>query len=145
MSRWGDAEDAMSDDLTDEFGEAIRHQPMRKPDVNGRAEIDPTRPLQIYKAGSTTLSLEGIFEAMAKEVQIDKGHSQSRAVPATRISSRSPRVSVDRRDFVSEPIAGDLIAIVERGTVFEITDIEPDGHGRVWLCLVQRGRQESGQ
>lgn len=142
MSSWKDAENLMSDDCTEEFGEPIRHFPMRKIDVNGRPETDPDRPVQIYRAGSTTRALEGIFEAMAHESNINKGHTETTVVPATRVSSRAPCLSIERRDLVSDVIAGDLIAVLERGTLYEVTDVQPDGQGRALLKLTQRGRHE---
>lgn len=142
MSTWKAAENIMSDDLTAEFGEPIRHFPMRKLDVNARSQTDTTRPVQIFKAGRSSKPLEGIFESLAYEAKIYKGHRENTVVPATRVSSRKPCLSIERRDFVSEIIAGDLIALVERGSVYEVTDIEPDGQGRAILRLMERGRHK---
>ena len=134
----------MSDDLTDEFGERIRHFPMCKPDVNSRPQTDPSRPVQTCSVRNGG-PLMGIFEDWHDELDITKGHSATRAVPATRISSRHNCLSIDKRDLQSDVKTDDLFAICERGTVYIVTDVQPDGHGRVKLRLAQRGRPEIGK
>ncbi len=143
MSRWSEAEDILSDDMTDEFGDVqIRHIPMRRPDVNSRSEADPSRPVQSTNASFPSRPLIGIFDNTSSEIFLGKGHSESRAVPATKVSSSAPRLSIERRDFVSDVLAADLIAFLDRGTLYEVTDVQADGQGRVNLFLAQRGRKD---
>lgn len=146
MSRWREAEDQLSDDVTDEFADVhVRHLPMRKLDVNGRPDTDPDRPVQDTNARFPSRPLEGIFDNSASEIFLGKGHSESRAVPATKVSSAAPRLSMERRDLGSDVLAGDLMAFLDRGTLYEVTDVQPDGQGRMMICLTQRGRRDPSQ
>lgn len=134
---WRAHENVMSDGLTEEFGEPIRHQPMlRAP--NERAIVDPSRPVQSQVAPGKPL--KGMFEQPYKDSFISKGEDSTRAPPAAHSSSRNPTLSIEMRDLTSEVQAGDWFALLDRLEVYEVLDPKPDGTGRVVLQLVQIGR-----
>lgn len=127
---WRALENEMSDGLSAEFAEPIRHQPMLCA-PNERPQVDPSRAVQTTK---------GVFEEPWKDSFISKGEDSTRAPPAAHHSTRCARLMLELRDLTSAVRQGDWFALLERGDVYEVTDLQADGHGRIVLELVLRGR-----
>lgn len=137
---WKDLVQEMDGVCTAEYAEPVRHVPMFKPDVNGRAQVDPSRPEQVVSARQAGHPLTAIFEWQAHEVDLSMGHAQSRMPAAERISSRRPCLYIDVRDFLSPVRVDDRFAVLERGLVLEVVDQMPDGQGRIELRCNRIGR-----
>ena len=127
---WSQAFADMDAELLDEYGERVRHVPTKRA-VNARVEADPAK---------AAYELTGIFEWQQLRLEILKGETGTKALPAAFHSSRNPVLGVRREALQYEVQEGDIFELVDRGLAFEVIDPQPDGTGWVFIQLNQRGR-----
>lgn len=132
---WGDLENEMSDVLSGEFAEAVRHVPMARSGVNARPAADADR---------AAYETKGIFDWGYLKIELNKGHDKARAAPMAHHATRNPTLSIDVRDFTQDVRRGDRFVLIDRAgdLTFEVSSVEPDGQGRIILQLNQCGRAD---
>lgn len=107
------------------FGEQFVHRPMRQR-TNKTPVVDETRPVTCF-VGQMRQPYHG--EHM--------GRSRKQARPD--VSSSQPSILCLLCDFSDPPRQDDVIERVNPQAAFDVSDVRPDGHGRVRLTLLERG------
>jgi len=139
-STWRDLWREAQPVISAEMGEEFRHFPMVAV-PNERAAADPDRAIQETSARDGG-PLRGVFSALRLDVFASKGIDSTRAVPASHTSSVNPMLSVDPLDLTFDIRIDDRIAMLDRGELYRVADVKPDGQGRVCLELNQIGRHD---
>jgi hypothetical protein len=120
---WFDAEAQAHRDILEEFGEMFTVKPMtQKPNYGSVA--DPSRPVAAFSAAFS-------WEAQSVKVAGDD----------TNVSSRNPTASYMRCDLPYNLRRTDVLVRHFDGSMFEITDVKPDGMSGAKAELVQSGVQ----
>jgi len=131
---WFELEDGLSDAVDVEFAEPFIFHPMKKASVNDPSVADDGRSDRSVMAIFSNQSLE--LPEMGLKGSGAPGYS-SRA----RGTMGTPQVSVDVRQFAINqlPIRLDRFIRQKTNAQYSVTDVQPDGQGRLKCLLVEFG------
>ena len=130
---WADLMNECSDAVDAHLGgEALTFQPMKKLTVNDPPTEDDSR---------SERSVVGIWSSPAQDIDmLEDRPTRTKTYGGDgheKISSNSPRVSVDDRQFLADemPKLGDRFKRTATGDLYRINDVQTDNQGRTVYVL----------
>lgn len=126
-SAWPAIEDGLSDAVDAAFAEGLELRPMIAL-PNARPSSDPDR---------STRLVSGVFDEKSSKVEAQGAGLHEFARVSHGLATQKPIASIDQRQFANGelPRRLDRLQRVATGDVYEISEVDPDGQGRLKLIL----------